>query len=124
MIPTQRSLFCAKHTSGNEIIMKLIDFDLTDEIETLDSEVTAPDRTGTILFMPIEILGKTEPPAGNSSMRTRRHSGSGYWLCFHQGKYVGQLWSEEAVMSLSVCKANFILELYFYHDSSWFDKLV
>lgn len=68
----------AKHTSGNEIIVKLIHFDLIDEIETLDSEVTAPDRTGTVLFMPIEILSKTEPPAGNSSMRTRRHSRSGY----------------------------------------------
>lgn len=70
----------AKHTSGNEIIVKLIDFDLIDGIENLDSEVTAPDRIGTVLFMPIEILGKTEPPAGDSSMRTRRHFGSGYWL--------------------------------------------
>lgn len=45
-----------KRTSGNEIILKLVNFDLVDGIESLNSEVTAPDRTGSILLMPIEIL--------------------------------------------------------------------
>lgn len=66
-----------RRISGNEIIVKLIDFDLVDEIESLDSAKTAPDCTGTILFIPIDILKKPSHPAGKSSMRTRQPFGSG-----------------------------------------------
>lgn len=41
-----------KRTSSHEIVVKLVDFDLVDQIENLDSAIAAPDRTGTILFIP------------------------------------------------------------------------
>lgn len=50
-----------QRTSSNEIVVKLVDFDLVDHIENLDSAAAAPNRTGTMLFMPIEILDSTTP---------------------------------------------------------------
>lgn len=65
-----------QRTSSNEIVVKLVDFDLVDHIENLDSAAAAPDRTGTILFMPIEILGSTPPPP-----RQEQHEDeTAFWL--------------------------------------------
>lgn len=70
-----------RRISGNEIIVKLIDFDLVDEIESLDSAKTAPDRTGTILFIPIDILKKTKPPRRQEQHEDETAFWVGYWLC-------------------------------------------
>lgn len=113
-----------RRTSGNEILVKLIDFDLV-EIESLDSARTAPDRTGTIPFMPIDILNKTKPPR-----RQEQHEDEkAFWVGvlalfkrFFRGHDVKQLWSEEAAWSLSHCKGKFITDLCLFHQSSWFEE--
>ena len=65
-----------QRTSSNEIVVKLVDFDLVDQIENLDSATAAPDRTGTVLFMPIEILYSTPPPP-----RQEQHEDeTAFWL--------------------------------------------
>ena len=51
-----------ERTRGEEMVVKLIDVDLLDQIENLDSVRTAPNRTATIRLKPIEILETTKPP--------------------------------------------------------------
>lgn len=65
-----------QRTSSNEIVVKLVDFNLVDHIENLDSAAAAPNRTGTIFFMPTEILDLTPPP-----LRQEQHEdGTAFWL--------------------------------------------
>lgn len=115
-----------KRTSNNEIVVKLIDFDLVDQIRNLDSAVTAPDRIGTFLFMPIEILETTNPPP-----RQEQHENeTAFWIGllslfkhYFQSHHVARLWSEET-WALFQIKANFIKVLYLFGNSRLFNKSV
>ena len=115
-----------KRTSNDEIVVKLIDFDLVDQIGNLDSAVTAPDRTGTFLFMPIEILETTNPPP-----RQEQHEDeTAFWVGllslfkhYFRGHHVARLWSEES-WALSQIKAIFIKDLYFFGNSRLFNEPV
>lgn len=51
-----------KRSSNNEIVIKLINFNLVKQTGNLDSAITAPDRTRTFFFISIEILKTTKPP--------------------------------------------------------------
>lgn len=115
-----------ERTSDDEIVVKLIDFDLVDQTGNLDSAKTAPDRTGTFLFMPIEILETTSPPP-----RQEQHEDeTAFWVGilalfkhYFRGYHVGRLWSEETSV-LSQIKASFIKDLYSFGNSRLFDEPV
>lgn len=115
-----------KRTSSHEIVLKLVDFDLVDQIENLDSATAAPDRTGTVLFMPIEVLDATVPP-----LRQEQHEDeTAFWLGlfalfkhYFKGRLVANIlsdtWSSNT-WSFSQTKTLFIKDLLLVGNSECF----
>lgn len=115
-----------KHTSNNEIVVKLINFDLVDQIENLDSIVIAPDRTETFLFMPIEILETINWPFRQEQHKDETAIWVGLLSLFKHyflGNHMARLWSEKT-WALSQIKANLIKDLYSFGNSQLFNKPV
>lgn len=68
-----------ERSSDNEIIVKLINFNLVDQIRNLDSTINALDRTGIFLFMSIKILETIKNHLfGISNTKMKQHSEPDY----------------------------------------------
>lgn len=112
-----------ERSSDGEIFVKLIDFDLVEQTGNLDSTITAPDRTGTHLFMPVEILENTIPPP-----RQEQHEDeTAFWVGllalfkrYFRGEHLGRIWSE----ANSQVKARLIMDLYYCSNSRLFNEPV
>lgn len=117
--------------SSNEIIVKLVDFDLVDHIENLDLAAAAPNETETIFFMPIEILDSTLSPP-----RQEQHKDeTAFWLGllalfkhYFKGRNVQRILSDRTwlfdTFAISQMKSLIIIKLYWTGKCDYFKESV
>ena len=115
-----------KNNGVDNLEVKLIDFDLFDEVDNIGRGEASADRTGTIMFMPIEILASPSPPP-----RHEQHEDeTAFWVValtiftrYFRNRVVQSLWSTESTLNSSI-KTNFLLTFIFTHDSNWLEEPV
>ncbi|MCJ1348971.1 hypothetical protein MMC31_007204 [Peltigera leucophlebia] len=113
----------------DDLEVKLIDFDLFDEVDKIGQGEASANQTGTTLFMPIEILENSPTPSRHEQHEDETAFWVGALAIFHRyfrNNKVQSLCSDESTdsMKLALSKSNFLLTFINYHKSSWLDQPV
>lgn len=68
---------CRTRINGvDDLAVKLVDFDLFDEVDNIGKGDASANRTGTTLFMPMEELATSSPP----SRHEQHEDGTAFWV--------------------------------------------